>query len=287
MGSFKDIGDSESVNSKYSGRAIIYLESKEDYQIFSKRWFYDQGEFLEFRPSDIGSGGGCTNVIKDVENDREKNIPSFGIVDRDALMQQHKWKEFWETDDSKYKEYRPFGENIRPLCRWEIENYLFDIDEIEHLLADIGKGSPRETRKKSIVIKELIIHCDVLIPIMAYNVSRHINGQDALPVAYCVNETIRIYSEKIIKEKIDKEEKEIYEDIISKIENFKFNSDEITEESFYKINRIIDGKRLFERLKNHNRLTDDYRFLLARRIKENGNIDSELLEMIEEFKGLN
>ena len=284
MGSFKDIGDSGFVNLKYSGRAIVYLESKEDYQIFFERWFYDEGEFIEFRSSDIGHGGGCKKVIKDVMADRQENIPSFGIVDRDSLLQQQKWHELWETDDSEYKKFRPFGDNVRTLCRWEIENYLFDIDEIEALLADIGKDSPREKREKSIVTKELINHCEALIPIMAYHVLLHVKGREAKNIGFCVHHDQRVLCEKDIIEKLSDDEKPEFNNFISRIEDFRHHEDELTEESFYKINRIIDGKRLFERLKNHNRLSDDYRFVLARKIKEKNKIDDEILEIIEEIK---
>jgi hypothetical protein len=286
MGSFKDLGDNKSVNSKYSGRAILYLESQEDYQIFFERWFYDEGEFIEFRSSDLGCGGGCINVLKNVENDRRKDIPSFGIVDRDALMQQQKWPEFWETDDSNYKQSQPFGKYIYPLCKWEIENYLFDIDEIEILLADIGVSSPRKTRATSTVAKELLDHCDPLIPIMAYNVLLHTKGRNAEPIGFCVQETNRIHIEQSILKKITDDEKGEYKDNISKIENFKHNIDETPGNSFYKINRILDGKRLFKRLEHHNQLRTDYRFLLARKIKEKGNIDIELLEIIDGVKAL-
>ena len=91
MGSFKTMEDTGLVRSKHSGRAIVYLESNDDYQIFFERWFYDEGEYLEFKSSDTGFGGGCSKVIKDVESDRENDIPAFGIVDRDSLLQQLKW----------------------------------------------------------------------------------------------------------------------------------------------------------------------------------------------------
>ena len=284
MGNFKEIGDSKLVSSKYSGRAIVYLESYEDYQIFFERWFYDEGEHLEFRSSDSGSGGGCTKVIKDVETDRNNDIVSFGIVDRDALLQQRKWSEFWETDDLKFMQMKPFGDNIRPLCRWEIENYLLDIDEIEMLLADIGKGSPRKIREKSVVINDLLNHCQALIPIMACNILKHSKGQEAVPMKFCIEDTGRKPIENKIKQKIDESDKSQYDDILLKIESFQFGSDDLTEDNFNAINRIIDGKRLFERLKRHNQLIEDYRFLLARRIKERDKIDTELTEMIDIFK---
>jgi hypothetical protein len=203
------------------------------------------------------------------------------------LMQQQKWSEFWETDDYNYKHSQPFGKYIYPLCKWEIENYLFDIDEIEILLADIGVGSPRKIRKTSVVAKELLDHCDALIPIMAYNILLHTKGRDAEPIGFCVQDTDRTHIEQSILKKIVDDEKGEYKDIILNIENFKHNIDETPDDSFYKINRILDGKRLFKRLENHNKLRADYRFLLAIKIKEKGKIYIELFEMINVVKELN
>ena len=284
MGSFKDIGDSHTVNSKYSGRIIIYLESKEDYQIFAKRWFHDQGEHLEFRSSDTGDGGGCTNVVRNVENDRVHHIISFGIVDRDALMQQKKWDAFWETDDATYKNMLPLGQHVRPLCRWEIENYLLDLEEIEILLADLGKESPRSTRQNPVVAQELLEHCHVLVPIMACNIIRHQNGLAALPIKYGQEESDRQAIEANILKNIEKlGVADNYVETLSKIDSFNRNGTS-EEQLFYRFNRLIDGKRLFERLKVQNGLGEDYRFLLARKIKEKNKIDIELTDMIEDFK---
>jgi len=284
MGSFKDIGDSQTVNSKYSGRIIIYLESKEDYQIFAKRWFHDEGEHLEFRSSDLGDGGGCNNVVCNVEKDRTHQILSFGIVDRDALMQREKWDAFWETDDSVYKAMRPFGQHVLPLCRWEIENYLLDIDEIEILLADLGKESPRSTRQTSVVAQELCDHCDALTPIMAYNIISHQKSMAALPIKYGQEESDRQCIEANILKKIQQiSSRKNYLEILSKVECFNRNGN-TSEFLFYRYLRLIDGKRLFERLKAHNGLGEDYRFLLARKIKEKNKIDIELNEMIDYFK---
>ena len=107
---------------------------------------------------------------------------------------------------------------------------------------------------------------------------------EAEPIGYCVQKAKRIHIEENIHKKIANGEKEDYEDIISKIEKFKHNTNEIEEESFYKINRILDGKRLFERLEHHNKLREDYRFLLARKIKEKGKVDIELIEIIDNLK---
>jgi len=285
MGSFKEIGDSQIVSSKYSGRVIIYLESKEDYQIFAERWFHDEGEWLEFRSSDLGDGGGCNNVISNVKNDRTHHIPSFGIVDRDSLMRQGKWEVFWEKNDSAYKAMRPFGDHVLPLCRWELENYLLDIDEIESLIADLGKEAPKATRKRSEIAQELCDHCNALTPIMAYNILCHQNGLAALPIKYKYEELERKRIEEDILQRIEhlEEKGKNFTNVLSKIEDFNSNG-ESSDQKFYKYNRMIDGKRIFARIERQNRLKQDYRFFLARRIKENGNIDKELTDLIDSFK---
>jgi len=282
MGSFKTMEDTGLVRSKHSGRAIVYLESNDDYQIFFERWFYDEGEYLEFKSSDTGFGGGCSKVIKDVESDRENDIPAFGIVDRDSLLQQLKWDDLWETDDLKFRKSRPFGNYIRPLCRWEIENYLFDIDEITDMLSDFGQEGLKD---KSSVIRELSGHCDALIPIMAYNIFLHSIGKEARPLCYCIQHKNRILCEQDVEQKLNPVEKEKYDGIRSKIEAFRHHEDHMTEESFYKLNRIVDGKRLFERLIKHSDLKKtDFRFFLARKIKEKGKINGEIVSLINEFK---
>jgi len=63
MGSFKKIQKNKDIDARYVRRVIVYLESDEDYQIFKERWFYDQGEFLEFQSADSGLGGGCGQVM--------------------------------------------------------------------------------------------------------------------------------------------------------------------------------------------------------------------------------
>ena len=136
MAGFKATQKIPQIKAKYTDRVIVYLESQDDYQIIARRWFFDRGESLEFRPSNDTGGGGCNDVIQRVEADRDKNITAFGLVDRDTLLNRKNWTLWWETDDSCLAEARPFGDYIRILCRWELENYLLSPKELETLLAD-------------------------------------------------------------------------------------------------------------------------------------------------------
>jgi hypothetical protein len=50
---------------------------------------------------------------------------------------------------------------------------------------------------------------------------------------------------------------------------------------------MIDGKALWNRLQRKHELKDDRRFEIARRIKENDNIDREITGHIDYFKHIN
>jgi len=291
MASFKQIKDTQTVETKYSGRVIVYLESQEDFHIFQERWFYDEGEFLEFHSTDQGAGGGCSNVIKQVEIDRKNGIIAFGIVDRDAVMKHNLWDIFWETDDSKYKDAKPFGDHVRQLCRWEVENYLLDPEELENMLADVGKDAPRKKRPVEFMIKELLNHCNILIPIMAINVLLHKNGKPALTIKFgsdCLTgenmqQTIKSQIYNSFPDKPD-EIKNEFNEYIRLFESFGENYQTDSAEYWDRLNRMIDGKRIFDRLGHQNKLRADYRFYLARRIREKKQIDQEIIDLIDYFK---
>ncbi len=281
MPSFKKIPDSKTIDAKYIQKVIVYLESEEDFQIFKERWFHDEGERVEFRSSDTGRGGGCAEVVRQVKSDRQNGIPAFGIVDRDAVMREGRWDVFWETDDRKYKNAMPLGHHIRPLCRWEIENYLLDPDELESILADEGKDFPRSKRPVELMIKELIGHCNTLIPVMALDILFHENGTSSLKIGFGSNCHNRNQVEQELSEKISDPDK--FKDYKTRIEGFAEKHPSDSMEYLDRLNRMIDGKRIFHRIEHQNRLKDR-RFTLARRIKEKDKIEAEVTEIINDFK---
>ncbi len=281
MATFKSLNESDNVDGKYSGRKRIYLESDEDLAIF-ERWFFDEGEFIEFKSScDTGSGG-CTRVKGLVDKDRNLGILSFGLVDRDALMREQKWDVFWESDDEVFLDARPFGEYIRPLSRWEIENYLLEPDVIETLLTDYGSYSPKGIDKKKLASK-LLLHSESLIPVMAVNICLHNAGIEALPQRYAIDEkSPELISEKCCKHLETNSIKCDYEKIRQRLFSFKSGDDDFN--FFWNLSRVIDGKRLFLRFDKEFGLKEDHKFHLARLIREKGCIASELDKMIQEFK---
>ena len=230
-------------------------------------------------------------MIGKVEADRQRNIAAFGIVDRDALMKNKQWDTFWETDDNKYKNAKPFGDHVTQLCRWELENYLLDPEELENMLADVGKDAPRKKRPIEFMLKELAGHCNTLIPVMAINVLLHHHQKESLAMGFGSDCFVRKDMETRIEIKINKdfpetldETKMRHTEYIRQIEAFAENHTADSEEYWNRLNRVIDGKRIFHRLSHQNRLRTDYRFHLARRIREKKKIDKELTDLVNSFK---
>lgn len=161
---FKDVDETAYIEAKYAGKIIIILESLDDVDIFSK-WFYDKTDKIVFQnPSNKSDLGGCSLVIKRVKEYREKGTIAYGIVDRDALHRENKNDELWEIDDKKFLKYRPFGEWVYVLLRWEIENYLLDPTILENYIADSKKDPPRQPRHIDDALKDFFSHCEALIP---------------------------------------------------------------------------------------------------------------------------
>jgi hypothetical protein len=281
MATFKSLSQSHTVDGKYSGRKRIYLESEEDLAVF-QRWFFNEGEYIEFISSTEDGSGGCTKVLAFVKKDREMDIISFGIVDRDALMREGIWDLLLEKDDEDFIKARPFGDFIIPLCRWEIENYLLEPDVIHSLLADYGNYSPKGI-DKDVLAKKLLGHAVSLIPVIAANVCLHQAGKKALSTGFISDEKKPdIINEKCLDHLLKNNIECGFEDFKVQISSFKSGED--NQEQFWSLSRIIDGKRLIFRYQKEFGLKEDHRFNLAKITKERNLISREIKELIEDIK---
>ena len=184
MGNFKNLAETDILDARYANKVLVFVESDEDLQVLQHRWFFEEKEWLEFKSCDEGHGGGCTHVIAKTSKFRDKNVIAFGIVDRDALLRCNQWTHFWEVDDQVVTDARPFGPFVNVLCRWELENYLLDPEELEYILADCSSEAPRERRKRNQVVSDLLGLCYLLTPMMAANILFHENSAEALPIGF-------------------------------------------------------------------------------------------------------
>ncbi|MBC2712970.1 MAG: DUF4435 domain-containing protein [Desulfosarcina sp.] len=292
MPNFKDIHDTGAIDSRFVDKVVVYLESTVDYQIFGERWFFDEGEWLDFKAADqCCASGGCSQVIKLVEKDRSVGTVAFGIVDRDVLLSQNLWDQLFETDDEKYLLQKPFGPYVHLLCRWEIENYLLDPIEIEILIQDHPRGhESRSLRPENETVQELMNYLRILIPVMATNMVLHKNGESSLNIKYGCRVRDRGQMEVDIKQTLQKNANlpnSCLEDVVSfieKIEAFEGDHPENSQTRLNALSRIIDGKRVFDRIQHHYTLKDEYRFQLARRVRENDRIPHEIVDLVESLR---
>jgi len=285
MPSFKQLQDNETVDNAYSGKVIVYLESEEDLQIIKERWFFDEGKELEFKSADTGQGGGCLQVINQVNKEREKGIPAFGIVDRDILMTQKKWHLWWEVDDQKFQETKPFGDYIFVLRRWEIENYLLGPKELEIVLSDKAFRSPRKDNE---VVQQLLNEAENLKVLSAATILSSEHGQ-ALNKGVGFGQSgqkLKDAVEKYLSNHLSPDICDKLSVYIQKIEHFAQGHTTQTIQRWERLNRLLDGKRTLQRLDLlHTREgKNDQRATLARHIRINNQIDPELKNYVEELK---
>lgn len=281
MGSFKQITDTGHLRKNYFKRAIVYLESQEDYLIVKDRWFHDEGELLEFKSADEGSGGGANQVISKVNGERNEGIVAFGLVDRDALLAKKEWELWWEGDDEKLASARPFGEHVRILRRWEIENYLLDPVVIEEERAnlegrEVDRSNPAaKLSSESLEPAKLLSAASIVLHKCGETLGDDLNRVDS----------IEQLQQKIIA-KIGLRNAE-FDKTLEHIEEFGDGYLQSSDAYWERISRVLDGKRILKRLGwAHGALdnTKDYRLSLASKIRQAGKIDPEFKTHIEEFK---
>jgi len=174
MGAVKSspgLSDPDRLVARYGGVPVIYVESTEDHYVYGECWFKDWLSRVEFQPAMVQCRfSGCSAVLEAVGGERTAGNLAWGIVDRDTVMSQDLWNLVHETDDAKYKSAKPFGAEIKVLCRWEMESYLADAIALEQCRAELQR-QPR--RPDSVVAQELLDQCDALVPHAAINATCH------------------------------------------------------------------------------------------------------------------
>ena len=145
MSGFKKIKQADKLVLRQRGGRVVFLESDADLQIIAERWFFDQGEDIDFRAADAEEtaqgGGGCKAVIDLVADTRKDGIKAFGLIDRDVLLTDKNWPLWTEIQDAKFVAARPYGKHIRVLLRWELENYLLDPNAMADVINDATMSS--------------------------------------------------------------------------------------------------------------------------------------------------
>ncbi|MBI3095491.1 MAG: hypothetical protein HYY97_11520 [Rhodocyclales bacterium] len=270
------------LSARYGGVPVIYVESEEDNYVFGECWFKDHLARVEFRPaSQQCNSSGCLAVIKAVTNERMSGNAAWGIVDRDAVMSQDMWHLVHETDDDAYQNSKPFGAEVKALCRWEMENYLADGEAMEKCRAEIEMQPPRPTQE---VYDELLNHCQVLIPHAAINAVCHHHKIEGLSDGYTNGRfPTRAESETCVKNdrfpKLPPSAVADYAMHVSHVDAFDLPG----ETSTNRVNallRRVHGKALLDRFSFAHSIRIDLKGLLANRMREMERVPAEIAQFV-------
>ncbi len=285
MGAIKHQGfitDSDRLSSRYGGVPVIYVESEEDRHVFGDCWFRDRLSKVEFKPAlSVASVSGCNGVISAVSEELQAGNAAWGIVDRDTVMSQDKWHLVDETNDSIFEANKPFGDNIKALCRWEMESYLVDGEALEYLRAGIAMNEPRPL---PVVYQELLDHCQALVPHAAINAVRHFHRQKGLGDGYTNRFSSRIHVDNDIQStqlsNLPASAATEYAQRLAQVEAFD-RSGWPTEDRVNGLLRRVHGKAVLQRFWFANNIKNvELDGLLAKRIEEKGRVPVEIESFI-------
>ncbi|RJF77505.1 DUF4435 domain-containing protein [Azospirillum cavernae] len=115
----------------HSGAVTVLVEGESD-EKFLERMF--PGMKAEIR---FVSVGGCAAMTARLERERAINPKVFGLIDRDSLKRDKRWKELFEIDDEAFATATRV-DGLHVLTRWEIENYLFDFIAVQRLFTNLS-----------------------------------------------------------------------------------------------------------------------------------------------------
>ncbi len=276
---FKDISDFSSENYLIGDNGtVVYLESTDDVFIF-KKWFGHLLSKIEFKSvSGEKANGGCRNVIKRIKEINDSSLPFYGVVDRDALLNNIETHEalWWETDDHTFINAFPFGDRVFILHRWELENYLLHPDVIAHRIKNKTMGTvdyQAEELAEKILDKEDDLLAITVLSTLGYGQSsvRFLQEKSDQDLWNEVNKITKGNPEKRDRHK---------NNIVQFIENT-----QAPLERWDKLSRMLDGKRTMIRidgiLSNKTICLEQERGDLADGIANLGLIDSYLKNWLE------
>jgi hypothetical protein len=232
---------------------------------------------VEFQPASTSAAlPGCNGVIAAVSEELQAGNAAWGIVDRDTVMSHDNWALVHETDDSIYEANKPFGDNIKALCRWEMESYLVDWEALEHHRACFAKELPRS---EPTVYQELLDHCQALVPHAAINAVSHFHRQKGLGDGYTNRFSSRIQVDDEIQDtqlpKLPTGAASEYAQHLAQVEAFDYPGLPLKD----RVNgllRRVHGKAVLERFKYVHKIQIEFDGLLAKRIEEKGRVPVEI-----------
>ncbi|MBF0370177.1 MAG: DUF4435 domain-containing protein [Magnetococcales bacterium] len=284
MATFKSLPDAHTIASRYDGRLPVYLESKEDAQVFAERWFNGSRDTLRFIAADQVGTGGCQGVIQQVAQDRDAGLAAYGIVDRDVLLGISCPDLFFFPEENTPHIPWPLPPEIIVLDCWEMENYLLDSEAVETFQAD---EQGRSKWDSGVVLETLSDFAQNLLGLMAANLVLMTYRKESLSPLFeaAVLEPSREKLTSHLSTKIsipDINTEGLFDQYAELIGETVPTTSADFHNNWEQLRCRVDGKmfltRFFHKPGHKNNLP---RFHLATRIKEQNRVSPELTRHIE------
>lgn len=134
MPNLSEIEDSDAVDSIYAARAVVYVEGKEDSDVFARLLGMHAGQKVDFKAPGNGLGG-WEAVCDQVQRERQSgNLDVFGLIDGDAAACLGRWRELIDAEGVIFDLCRSQG--MLCLADHELENLLLRFGGICTYLED-------------------------------------------------------------------------------------------------------------------------------------------------------
>lgn len=286
MGAIKShpgLNEPDKLATRYGGVPVVYVESEEDNYVYGECWFKDRLSKLEFKAATAKCAtDGCDGVLNAVDMERQAGNSAWGIVDRDIVMTKELWNLVHETNDDAFERAKPFGKEVKVLCRWEMESYLADGEALEHIQAGLNM---RPERPLPDVFHELLEHCHVLVPHATINAVLHLHKSAAVGDGYTNRFST---SEKVVEDiqkhfipKLPSSGQADYDHHLFLVTAFD-SPGAPAEERLNALLRRVHGKALLERFFHaSHKIQAEVKGLLANRIKEKGRVPAEIATFVD------
>lgn len=255
MGYLIDIPESESEKQIWFRRIKVYVEAESDETVLGKCFFLNNRYLRFIAVANPPDSGGCNKVKQKVSEAAEmsrQGLPVWGLIDRDVLFNPLN-EVFWETDDKLFfEESSKIDKNILYLHRWEIENYM----QLPELLSKSYATLTQDYEDPDFE-KTLIKLGKRMTSVMAANaVAKTLTlsyRHDKLKGINSVKEVEEFCLKWLLVKAKENNAKSRYQEALKKLKLFFTSEPQNKAISWERMNRIIDGKAVFEELERLGR----------------------------------
>lgn len=279
--SFELFDSDQQIAAHQAGLPRVVLEGVTDVTLFSRFWFPQWQERVEFiEASRVAAGAGCTGVADAVAHSREEGIPAVGIVDRDTLFRAKDWSRLFSIDPSLISP-GPLVTNVYVTSLWEVEAYLLEPDLLADWVAVAHRSPPGSPADCERALPRAIDACEALLAAAGYFAILHSDGKPAPQGLFCDQSLTRV--SEVCNEKIlgtGPELQAVAEEVRALVTVVRENLPVDQQERFRLLLRYVDTKRLLNRLIHALRVREDAHWILAGFMLKGGRRPMELERLL-------